>query len=193
MEPVDFEAVETGEPADHSSWAATGAKGREKHIVKTLYLNPDDNEAHNRHLAAKYERMKQNEQRHEFYGGKGEPELVITAFGTAARVCKTAVDMLNDEGHDVALFRPVTLYPFPADGLLELAKKRYVKRFLSVEMNNGQMVEDVRLYTRNKKKVEFFGRQGGLVPSPEEVAEEVKKRLPSLKSRGGARKKAAKE
>ncbi|MBZ0263778.1 3-methyl-2-oxobutanoate dehydrogenase subunit VorB [bacterium] len=176
MEPVDFDAVPVSKPMDHSSWAATGAKGRDPHIVKTLYLNPIDNEKHNIHLAEKYERM-QVEARHEIYGGLGKPELIITAFGTSARVAKTAIDQLNEEGVDVALFRPITIYPFPFKALAELAKKKHVKTLLSVEMNSGQMIEDVRLATQSKKPIHFFGRQGGIVPSPEEVVEAVKKLL----------------
>jgi len=176
MEPVDFDAVEISKPADHSDWAITGADGREPHLVKTLYLNPIDNEKHNVHLAKKYEAMKV-EQRHEIYGGMGKPELIITSFGTAARVCKTAIDQLNEEGVDVALFRPITLYPFPEIELEKLSRKKHVKSFLSVEMNSGQMIEDVKKHTRQRKPIHFFGRQGGIVPSPEEVYEAIQKIL----------------
>ncbi|MCB2212702.1 3-methyl-2-oxobutanoate dehydrogenase subunit VorB [bacterium] len=192
MEPVDFDAVETGTPADHSSWAATGANGREKHIIKTLYLNPADNEAHNHHLAEKYATITKHEQKHEMYGGLGKPELIITAFGTAARVCKTAIDVLNGEGVDIALFRPISLYPFPAVAIDELSRKAHVKQFLSVEMNNGQMIEDVRLYTNNRKPISFFGRQGGIVPSPEEVIDAIRNLLPK-KATAAAKKPAAKK
>ncbi len=174
MEPVDFDAVKTGKPADHSSWAATGAKGRAPHVVKTLYLNPADNEEHNRHLAEKYEKM-QVEARREIFGDLDKAVVLITAFGTAARVCKTAVDQLAEQGIHTALFRPITLYPFPAEALREAADSKNVTHLLSVEMNNGQMVEDVKKFTREAKPVHFFGRQGGIVPSPEEVVEEVKK------------------
>ncbi len=174
MEPVDFDSVPLGAPVDHSSWAADGAKGREPHIIKTLYLDPVENERQNIHLAQKYEAMKV-EARHELYGGLGKPELIVCAFGTAARVAKTAIEQLNLEGIDVALFRPISLFPFPEKPLAELAKKRYVKRFLSVEMNNGQMIEDIRLHTGSRKPIHFFGRQGGFVPSPEEIVEAVKK------------------
>ncbi len=180
MEPVDFDAVEVGKPADHSAWAATGAKGRDPHIVKTLYLNPDDNEKHNIHLANKYAEMEKNEQRHEVYGGVDDkPELMLVAFGTSARVCKTAIDMMNEEGLNVALFRPITLYPFPGDALYKLSRKQHIKQFLCVEMSSGQMIEDIRLFTRDKKPIHFFGRQGGIVPSPEEVVEATKKHLKS--------------
>lgn len=178
MEPVDFDAVEVGQPADHSDWATTGAKDRDPHIVKTLYLNPLDNEKHNHHLAEKYAKMDKAEQRSEMYGGLGKPELLITAFGTSARVCKTAVDMLNAEGIDVALFRPISLYPFPKVALAKEAGKAHVKQLLSVEMSSGQMIEDVRLYTKDAKPVHFFGRHGGIVPSPEEVVEAIRKILP---------------
>ncbi len=175
MEPVDFDAIKPGTPADHSAWATTGAKGREKHVIKTLYLNPLDNEAHNRHLAAKYVEITKNEQKHEIYGGLGKPSLILTAFGTSARVCKTAVDVLNEEGIDIALFRPISIYPFPAKALDVLSRKQHVKQFLDVEMNNGQMIEDIRLYTRSAKPISFFGRQGGIVPSPEEIIDEIRK------------------
>jgi 2-oxoglutarate/2-oxoacid ferredoxin oxidoreductase subunit alpha len=181
MEPVDFDAIETSEPADHSAWATTGADGREKHVIKTLYLNPADNEAHNRHLAEKYKTITANEQKFEIYGGLGKPSLVLTAFGTSARVCKTAIDVLNEEGVDVALFRPITIFPFPAEGIDEWSRKSHVKQFLDVEMNNGQMIEDVRLYTQGRKPIHFFGRQGGIVPSPEEVIDEIRKLLPKKK------------
>jgi 2-oxoglutarate ferredoxin oxidoreductase subunit alpha len=190
MEPVDFDAIKTGKPADHSDWAITGAKGRKarnvstgskrqqsidnRHLVKTLYLNPVDNEKHNIHLAEKYEQMKV-EVRHEIYGDLSKATILITAFGTSARVCKTAIDQLAEEGIHTALFRPITLYPFPAQAIREAAELKNVAAILSVEMNNGQMVEDVRKFTREIKPVHFFGRQGGIVPSPEEVVDAVKK------------------
>lgn len=176
MEPVDFDTIKPGKPVDHSGWAATGAKGREPHLIKTLYLNPDANEKHNIHLADKYKKMRK-EKSSEVYGGLGKPELILAAFGTSARVCKTAIDQLNEEGVDVALFRPITLYPFDDKAVLELAEKKHVKQFLTVEMNSGQMVEDIRAHTQNKKPVYFWGRQGGIVPSPEEVIEQVRKHL----------------
>ena len=155
---------------------------REIDIIKTLYLNPADNETHNQHLHEKYETIKANEQQFEIYGGLGKPHLVLTAFGTSARVCKTAIDVLNEEGVDVALFRPITIFPFPAKAMEKLSRKAHVKQFLDVEMNNGQMIDDVRLYTENRKPIHFFGRQGGIVPSPEEVIEEIRKLLPGKKS-----------
>lgn len=174
MEPVDFDVIDVGKPADHSKWAATGAKGRNQHVIKTLYLNPLENEEHNRAMAKKYEKM-QVEARSDMYGGLGKPRIIITAFGTSARVTKTAIDQLNRDGVDVSLFRPITLYPFDRIPLEKLSRKSHVKAFLSVEMNNGQMVEDVRLFTSNRKPVHFFGRQGGIVPSPEEVKSEILK------------------
>jgi len=114
------------------------------------------------------------EKRSEFYGGLGKPELILAAFGTAARVCKTAIDQLNEEGVDVALFRPITLYPFDDTAVRKLAEKKHVKQILVVEMNNGQMVEDIRYFTGNIKPVHFWGRQGGIVPSPEEIIQQVR-------------------
>ena len=177
MEPVDFSSVRRSEPVDHSSWATTGAKGREKHIIKTLYLNSSDAEALNQKLYRKYQEVEANERRCEFYNLEKEPELVIAAFGTTARVCKSAIDELKTEGIEVGLFRPISLYPFPAPELEELSKKKFVKQFLCVEMSLGQMIEDVRLATHDIKPIHFYGRQGGIVPAPEEVAEQVKKLL----------------
>ncbi|MDP8205066.1 MAG: 3-methyl-2-oxobutanoate dehydrogenase subunit VorB [Candidatus Electryonea clarkiae] len=174
MEPVDFSTIKKGKPADHSSWAATGAKGREPHIIKTLYLQAEENEKHNIHLANKYKKM-DIEKKSEIYGGLGKPELILAAFGTSARVCKTAIDQLNEEGIDIALFRPITLYPFDDVTISELANKKHVKQILTIEMNSGQMIEDIRLFTKSIKPIHFFGRQGGIVPSPEEVIAEIRK------------------
>ncbi len=175
MEPVDFDAIPAATPADHSDWCIDGAKGRDPHLIKTLYLNSSDNEAHNKHLKDKYNRM-EVEARSDYYGDDN-PELVITAFGTSARVCKTAIDALSEEGHKVGLFRPITLFPFDKDAIKKLAKRKCVKNILSVEMNTGQMIDDIRLFTENSKPLHFFGRQGGIVPSPEEIVVEVKRIL----------------
>lgn len=174
MEPVDFSAVERAEPVDHSSWAATGAKGRSPHIVKTLYLASSAAEELNQKLKVKYETISENERRFELYNLEKNPELVMAAFGTTARVCKSAIDELKTEGIEAGLFRPISLYPFPYPELEEVAERKFVKQFLCVEMSLGQMIEDVRLATHDKKPIHFYGRQGGIVPSPEEVVEQVK-------------------
>ena len=177
MEPVDFSAVPKPNPTDKSSWATTGCKGRKPHLIKTLFLDPVKAEEHNRKMAAKYDEMRKHEVRYEKYNMDGDYEIVIVAFGTTARVCKTAVDDFKAEGIEVGLFRPITLFPYPYEPLREIAQRQKTRAFLTVEMNTGQMIDDVRLATSDMKPIIFYGRQGGIVPSPEEVIGEVRKLL----------------
>jgi 2-oxoglutarate ferredoxin oxidoreductase subunit alpha len=177
MEPVDFSAAPKPNPPDKSSWAATGANGRKPHVIKTLYLDPDRSEELNRKLTAKYQMMTKNEVRFEEYNMEKARELILVAFGTTARVCKTAIDDLKAEGIEVGLFRPISLYPFPTQAIRSWAIRKAVKHFLTVEMNTGQMLEDVQLAVLGNKPVAFYGRQGGNVPSPEEIIEQCKKLL----------------
>jgi 2-oxoglutarate ferredoxin oxidoreductase subunit alpha len=174
MEPVEFKEQEFPQlPA--KDWATDGCKGRKPNIVNSLYLNPVEEEQLNRRLEAKYERMKRDEVLLEEYNTDKPYRAVLVAYGTTARVCKTAIKKLADDGIDVALLRPITLFPFPSQRLGELADR--AEFLLSVEMSMGQMLEDIRLATSCGKPVHFYGRQGGLVPSPEEVADEVKRLL----------------
>jgi len=177
MEPVDFSAVKTTTPPDKSAWATTGCKGRKPHLIKTLFLDPNQAEQHNRKMGAKYDEMRKHEVRFEKYNMDGEYHVVIVAFGTTARVCKTAVDDLKAEGIEVGLFRPITLFPYPYEPLREIALRKETSVFLTVEMSMGQMIEDVRLGVAERKPIAFYGRQGGIVPSPEEVVDEVRKLL----------------
>jgi 2-oxoglutarate ferredoxin oxidoreductase subunit alpha len=177
MEPVDFSAVKTASPPDKSAWATTGCKGRKPHLIKTLFLDPNQAEQHNRKMGAKYDEMRKHEVRFEKYNMDGEYRVVIVAFGTTARVCKTAVDDLKAEGIEVGLFRPITLFPYPYEPLREIALRKETRAFLTVEMSMGQMIEDVRLAVAERKPIAFYGRQGGIVPSPEEVMDEVRKLL----------------
>ncbi len=128
----------------------------------------------NQKLKVKYKTISENERRFELYNLEKNPELVMAAFGTTARVCKSAIDELKTEGIEAGLFRPISLYPFPYPELEEVAERKFVKQFLCVEMSLGQMIEDVRLATHDKKPIHFYGRQGGIVPSPEEVVEQGK-------------------
>ena len=177
MEPVDFSAVPKPNPPDKSSWATTGAKGRKPHLIKTLFLSPQLGEEHNRKLAAKYDKMRESEVRYEAYNLDEPREVVLVAFGTTARVCKTAVGILKNEGIEIGLFRPITLFPYPYEPLRKIAEQDEMRHILVVEMNTGQMIEDVRLATSDRKPITFYGRQGGIVPSPEEVVEEIRKLL----------------
>ncbi len=174
MEPVEFKEQEFP-PLPPKDWATDGCKGRKPNVVNSLYLDPVKEEQLNRKLAEKYERMKRDEVMFEEYNTGKPYEALLVAYGTTARVCKTAIARLAADGIHVALLRPITLFPYPADRLNELAGP--AKFLMSVEMSMGQMLEDIRLSTHCDKPVYFYGRQGGLVPTPEEVADEVKKRL----------------
>jgi 2-oxoglutarate ferredoxin oxidoreductase subunit alpha len=176
MEPVEFKEVppNDGLPAKET-WATTGAKGRAANIVRSLYLDPERLERNNIEMAAKYEAWHRSEIRFETYNTDGEMQLLLVAYGTMARVCTTAIDLLENEGIEVGLIRPITVYPFPSDAIAELAEM--VGKVLCVEMSMGQMVEDVRAAVGRAVPVAFYGRAGGLVPSPENVVNKVKEQL----------------
>jgi len=172
MEPVEFPANEADHrhAVDKSGWATTGAKGRGPHYLTSLFLDPVAFEVHTRKLAAKYRHMAEHQVRVETYNLEHDPEFVIVAYGTVARICKTAIDDLKATGVEVGLVRPITLYPFPEQALRAVATAPSTRGLLVVEMSLGQMLEDVERVTRGARPVEFFGRQGGVVPSPEEVS-----------------------
>lgn len=171
MEPVLFRATKAMElpPKD---WAITGAEGRPRNIIKTLSLKPEELEQHNIDLHRKYQEMTENEQRVERYEIDGA-EIIIAAFGIVARITKAAIAILRGKGMNVGLIRPITLFPFPYEAFSDVADK--VDRFLVVEMNMGQMVEDVRLGVGGKAEILFYGRTGGMVPSYEEIVGEVER------------------
>jgi 2-oxoglutarate ferredoxin oxidoreductase subunit alpha len=183
MEPVDFDKKWDFPPLPQKDWATTGCKGRKPNVVNSLFLDPVKEEQLNRKLAAKYEEMKQNEVRFEEYNTAGQFRALLVACGTTARVCKTAIQRLGEEGINVALLRPISLFPFPEDKVFELSKR--AEFVMSVEMSCGQMIEDVRLAIGRDKPLYFFGRQGGFVPSPEEVIEQVKLHLGAKPRKGG--------
>ena len=153
-------------------WALTGAQGRRPNRLKSLYLQDGELSDHNWKLHQKYERMKKEEVRFE-NSWVDDAQLIVAAFGSMARVSKTAVALAREGGLKVGLFRPITLFPFPDKALFDLSKK--VKLFLTVELNTGQMVEDVKLSVARDAEVYFYGRPPGSLPSPEEVLEEIKK------------------
>lgn len=160
-------------PEPRKPWALTGAKGRPMRYLKSLYLKEGELEAHNKVLQEKYREIEKHEVRCEEFV-TDDATLILAAFGTSARIARTAVNMARDKGIKVGLFRPVTVYPFPAKRLRSLSEK--VKDFLVVEMNTGQMVEDVRLSVSGDSKVEFYGRPGGGIPTPVEILKEIEKR-----------------
>ena len=172
MEPVEFPEI-SANGADNSSWAATGTKmQREHHIVNSLYIEAADLEEQVRKRYERYALIEENESEADCYLCD-DAEIVITAFGATSRIAKSAVNKARAEGIKAGLFRPVTLWPFPKKQLLDATK--HAKAVLSVEMNMGQMVDDVKLALDCKIPVSFYGRTGGIVPSPNEVLAEIKK------------------
>jgi len=143
-----------------------GAKGRPARNIRSMYLEGDDQELLNYVLRKKYRKMEAEEQRFETHWTE-DADTVIVAFGTAARISLSAIQRAREAGLRVGLFRPITLWPFPVDGLRAIAKR--VKRMLVVEMNLGQMVDDVRAMLDPSVKVEFYGRPAGGVPSPRAI------------------------
>jgi len=159
---------------EHPAWAATGAKGRKKNIITSLSLSAEGLEAINLRLQKCIAEIKAKEQRSvEFF--TEDMKLLVTGYGTAGRIAYTAVEMARGKGLKVGLFRPQTLWPFPEDRLAELAGK--IQRCLVVEMNAGQMVEDVRLAVNGKIPVHFEGRMGGNVPEESDVLAAIRRAL----------------
>ena len=163
-------------------WAASGRKGRDHHnVINSLYMDPEVCDEHNRHLDEKYAEIAKNEVRWEEVECE-DAELVITAYGTPARIALTALEALRSEGIKAGLFRPITLWPFPEKPLHELASKEHVKAFLDVEMSSsGQMIDDVRLAVEGQKPISYLGHAGGVMPTVEEMIESAKKALKEVK------------
>ena len=173
MEPVEFRPERVPcKPLAAKTWAATGCDGtRPTNIVNSLFLDPEVLERHNQKLKAKYERMVRDEVRCASYGTDRPYDVLIVAYGTVARVCSTALDDLREDGVDAALFRPITLFPFPYAEVRAAAEK--ARAVLVVELSTGQMIEDVRLALEGMRPIHFLGRQGGMLIAPEAVAERV--------------------
>jgi 2-oxoglutarate ferredoxin oxidoreductase subunit alpha len=156
-------------------WATLGKTAeRGPNFISSLELRSEEMEKINLRLQARYREIEKNEVRYEEISCE-DAEYIFVAFGTMARVCQKAVEIARAEGLKVGLIRPITLYPYPSIRIGELATK--VKGFMSVEMSAGQMVEDVRLAVSGKVPVEFYGRMGGIVPSPGEVLNALKTKL----------------
>ncbi|MEA1939819.1 MAG: 3-methyl-2-oxobutanoate dehydrogenase subunit VorB [Candidatus Caldatribacteriota bacterium] len=174
MEAVEFKKRQKVKLPDKSSWALTGCKGREHRYIVSFDLDPDILEKWNLKIEKKYNKLKEKEVRYEAINLENA-DLVLVAYGTVARIIKTAIQDAKKEGLNIGLIRPITLFPFPEKVIAETAEK--VKKFLTVEMSMGQMVEDVKLAVNGKAEVKFYGRAGGVIPSPEEILNEVKKYL----------------
>ena len=172
MEPVEFENATTHEELPTKKWILTGAKDRPPRVIKSLYLDPEALEKHNLRINRKIHEMIKSEVRVETYLVE-DAEIVIAAFGTVARIAKTAIKALREKGVKVGLVRPITVFPFPYKTFEEITER--VGKVLVVEMNLGQMLEDVRLGVCGKAEIRFYGRTGGMVPTYDEIAIEVEK------------------
>jgi len=158
-------------PPTPAPWATTGKpETRERNILTSLFMEPERMESINLHLQKKYRMMEETEVRYECIG-TDDADIILVAFGLMARVCLKVMEIAREKGLKVGLLRPMTLYPFPSAILRKLAES--VDAFLTVEMNAGQMVEDVRLSVEGKKPVYFYGRMGGMIPTPEEILEKL--------------------
>jgi len=175
MEPLELEYREPNIP--ERPWAVKGTPETRKNLISSIYLETDALEEHVRKLEAKYIRASQIEARHETLQTE-DAEVLLVGYGITSRVLRSAVEMARREGLKAGLFRPITLWPFPAKALVEAASK--VSRILVVELSNGQMVEDVRLAVNGKVPVEFYGRTGGNVPSVEEVHSKLMQHVMAL-------------
>ena len=172
MEPVVLPEQRDLSDLPAKPWATVGHKNsREHNIVNSLYLTAEDLEDLNIARFARYEQVKANEQRAEQFMCD-DAEIVLVSFGASARIAHTAVVRAREEGIKAGLIRPITLWPFPTDAIEQALST--AKAFLSVEMNMGQMVDDVRLAVAGRAPVEFFGRTGGVIPTPDEVLAQIR-------------------
>lgn len=173
MEPVEFKEFKT-EFIDKSEWALTGIKNNDPKIITSILLDPEIMEKHIHKLYEKYALIEKNEVRSEEYLAD-DAEIIIIAYGLISRVARSVVDKLRAEGIKAGILRPISLFPFPNEAIK--SKIEQVKFFFVCEMSMGQMVEDVRLVVNGAKPVQFFGRCGGIVPTPTEMYDNVKKHI----------------
>lgn len=173
MEPVSFKPMKEMPDPETKKYATTGKHhGADRRIVNSLYIEPEICEPRNLELQAKYRELAEKEVMCEEYLCD-DAEIIITAFGSVGRIARTAIDDLRAQGVKVGMIRPITVFPFPSEVFKKYADKASVKAFLDVELNAGQMIEDVKLAIECKKPVEFLGKLGGYVVSPEEICEKV--------------------
>ncbi|HPJ12012.1 MAG TPA: 3-methyl-2-oxobutanoate dehydrogenase subunit VorB [Caldisericia bacterium] len=173
MEAVEFNFDIDPASLPNKEWAANGRKNREKHLINSLDLDLDGLEHHNEKLQARYKKIEENEVLCEDFL-VDDAKIVIVAYGTTARIAKTAVEMMREEGYKVGLIRPITLWPFPVKNIQKSVQNSATESFYVFEMNAGQMLEDVQIVVNGKKPIRFFGRMGGNVPSPIELISKIK-------------------
>ena len=175
MEPVEMpEMVDFKVDPEKKPWAATGWKPGDdpakRAVINSLYINTEELTVHNNELQATYREIEKNEVMYEAYMCE-DADYVITAFGTVARIAKSAINELREKGIKVGLFRPITVWPFPYKELAEASKN--AKALLDVEANEGQMLQDVKLAINGAKPVEYFGHCGSLMPTTDEIVAKI--------------------
>lgn len=172
MEPVEFREIKKRNLPE-KSWATVGTKGiRPPNIINSLYLDPSELEKHNCDLAEKYEKIKTDEVKVEVIDLE-DADVVVAAFGTTARIVKEAVKICASEGIRVGMIRPITIWPYPEKAFDGIGKK--CKGVLCVEMSTGQMLDDVKIAVNGRKPVFFYGRTGGVIPDPRDIAANIAK------------------
>jgi 2-oxoglutarate ferredoxin oxidoreductase subunit alpha len=171
MEPAELPPMRPVKSV-YPDWAVRGAEGRERRFLSSIYINPDAEEVTNFRLLERWQVIQQNEVRYKEYFLE-DAEFVVVSFGSAGRVSLSAVRAARSEGIKVGLLRPVSLSPFPASELETLSKSS--QAFLVVEMNSGQMLDDVQRAVKGRLPVEFYGRMGGMVPFPDEILAEIRR------------------
>ncbi len=182
MEKVTFPDYDPQQHKLPKPWATTGkTPDRERNIITSLYIEPEKMERVNHQLQDKYRRMESEEVRWEEIQTE-DADILLVAYGLSARICRKVVELAREAGRRVGLLRPITLYPFPNKPLARLAEQ--VKLILTLEMNAGQMVDDVRLAVEGRVPVAFYGRMGGMIPSPEEVLDHLEEQLAASSAKG---------
>jgi 2-oxoglutarate ferredoxin oxidoreductase subunit alpha len=170
MEPAELPEMQPLRTT-YPEWATTGAVGRERNALSSIYLNPPEEETANLRMLRRWQEVQANEVRYKEYFLE-DAKFVVVGFGSAGRVALSAVRAARAEGIPVGLLRPISLNPFPVEQVAALGRK--AEAMLVVEMNAGQMLEDVRLATSGSVPVEFYGRLGGIMPFPDEILNEIR-------------------
>jgi 2-oxoglutarate ferredoxin oxidoreductase subunit alpha len=182
MESVEFpEKYQEASSPEGKDWALTGAENRDQRIIKSLFLNPEELEINSFALDDKYKKIQAEEVQCELYKVSNKNKILITAYGTMARICQTVIDEMEGEGVSVGLFRPITLFPYPEKELYAEATRKNIKYILDVEMSTGQMIEDVERVVKGARPIDFYGRTGGIVPSPNEIKDKIREMLGNKK------------
>jgi len=181
MEPVDIDMPINEKKCPPKDWAATGesAKRGKRNTIVSLHLDPYKLEEHNLKLQKKYDKMIEDEQRYEMINMDSDPNIVLVAYGSMARIARSVIDDLKAEGIEIGMIRPISLFPFPQKAFDALSDK--TTTLLTLEMSLGQMLQDVRLASNGRHKIEFFGRTGGVIPESDEIIAKIKSLIKEAK------------